>query len=155
MAFDLFTELTTLLAALDEHEIDYALCGGLAMAVHGYPRATVDIDLMVLADDVNRAFAVAKGRGYTFRAEPMTFADGRVEIRRISKLDPDTHEPIPLDFVLVTPATRVAWDTRQQVQWEGGSLWVVSRDGLIALKKLRASKQDDADIERLTEQDDG
>lgn len=155
MAFDLFTELTGLLAALDEHEINYALCGGLAMAVHGYPRATVDIDLMVLAEDVERAFAVAQGRGYAFRAAPMTFANGRVEIRRISKLDPDTHEPIPLDLVLVTPATRAAWDTRQQLQWEGGSLSVVSRDGLIALKKLRASKQDDADIEQLRKQDDG
>jgi hypothetical protein len=125
------------------------------MAVHGYPRATVDIDLMVLADDVDRAFAVAEGRGYTIRAQPMSFADGRVEIRRISKLDPETHEPIPLDLVLVTPATRAAWETRLRLLWEGGSLWVVSRDGLIALKTLRASKQDEADIERLTEQDIG
>ena len=51
MAFDLFRELTSLLSALDEEGIDYALCGGLAMAVHGYPRATVDIDLLILAKD--------------------------------------------------------------------------------------------------------
>lgn len=29
---------------MDEDEIDYALCGGLALAVHARPRATLDID---------------------------------------------------------------------------------------------------------------
>lgn len=44
---DLYDELKDLVSALHAHEIPYALCGGLALAVHGIPRSTIDIDLMV------------------------------------------------------------------------------------------------------------
>ena len=155
MAFDLFSELTALLGSLEEEQIEYALCGGLAMAVHGYPRATVDIDLLVLADDVDRALAAAEALGYSSRAEAMSFAGGAIEIRRVSKVDPDTGDPIPLDFLVVTPAIDAVWTGRQKLKWEAGNLWVTSREGLIALKELRGSKQDLADIERLMESDSG
>ena len=39
-------EMFQLVRALDSANIPYALCGGLAMAVHGWPRATLDIDLL-------------------------------------------------------------------------------------------------------------
>jgi len=46
------------------------------------------------------------------------------------------------------------WEGREEVQWEGLPVRVVSRDGLIALKRLRGSRQDVADIERLSEPGD-
>jgi hypothetical protein len=85
----------------------------------------------------------------------MTFSEGAVEIRRISKIDPDTQQTIPLDFLLVTPAVADAWNDRRRLSWEGGDLWVCSREGMIALKELRGSRQDLADIEHLSEGDDG
>lgn len=39
---DLFDELKKLIARLTEEKIEYALCGGLAMAVYALPRATLD-----------------------------------------------------------------------------------------------------------------
>jgi len=36
--FDLYYEFRKLVEALDEHQIDYALCGGLAMAVYDRAR---------------------------------------------------------------------------------------------------------------------
>jgi hypothetical protein len=39
---DIYEEFLKLVEALNERAIDYALCGGMAMAVHGLPRATVD-----------------------------------------------------------------------------------------------------------------
>ncbi len=125
------------------------------MAVHGYPRATVDIDLLILAKDADSALAAAESLGYAFRAQPMTFSDGDVEIRRASKIDPDTGEAIPLDFLLITPATVGVWNDRRKVSWEAGDLWVASREGMIALKRLRGSKQDLADIEHLSGSNDG
>lgn len=154
MPFDLFRALTDLLAALQEAEIDYALCGGLAMAVHGFPRATVDIDLLILADDAEAALGAAESLGYTLRAEPMSFSEGAVQIRRISKIESDTGEPIPIDFMLVTPAIAEVWNDRRKVAWEAGDLWVVSRAGMITLKELRGSKLDLADIEHLSEGND-
>ena len=51
---DLAAELAAIVAALDEAGIPYALCGGLAVAVHGHARATQYIDLLVLPEDVGR-----------------------------------------------------------------------------------------------------
>ena len=36
---DLYEEFRKLIGALDERHVDYALCGGIAMAVYDYPRA--------------------------------------------------------------------------------------------------------------------
>lgn len=152
--FDLYEELKAVIFALDENGIDYALCGGLAMAVHGLPRATVDIDLLILAERLEETWSKAKSLGYTIEAMPMTFSRGAVEIRRLSKIDRDTGIVLSLDLLLVTPQIIDIWESRTEVEWESGRLWVVSRRGLIALKSFRSSAQDLADIERLKESDD-
>lgn len=35
------------LSVLNAHGVDYLLVGGYAVGIHGYPRATVDLDLWV------------------------------------------------------------------------------------------------------------
>ena len=149
--FDLYEEFNSIVAALEEHGIDYAVCGGLAMAVHGLPRATVDIDLLILGKSLEQVRELARTLGYTIEAFPMTFSRGAVEIRRLSKIDRDTGIVLSLDLLLVTPEIVDIWQSRTEVAWEAGSLWVVSRRGLMALKSLRSSAQDLADIERLKE----
>ena len=55
-----------------------------------------------------------------------------------------------LDVIEVQPgATARAWQTRTSAEWEGHPVTVVSRDGLIGLKRLRSSPQDIADITLL------
>ena len=44
MAIDLFEETMGLLAELERHGVPYAVAGALALAIHGVPRATTDID---------------------------------------------------------------------------------------------------------------
>jgi hypothetical protein len=151
---DLYDELKALIWSLNENRVAYALCGGLALAVHGLTRATVDIDLLMPRESLEAAKYVAHELGYTIDAAPVNFAGGAVEIRRVSKVDSDSGEILMLDFLLVTEALAKVWETREKVEWEQGSLWVVSRSGLVALKSLRRSGQDLDDIERLTEGSD-
>jgi hypothetical protein len=47
VAVDLLDSLFAVVDALDDEGIEHALVGGLALAVHGAPRATTDIDLIV------------------------------------------------------------------------------------------------------------
>lgn len=54
----------------------------------------------------------------------------------------------------MTGATTEAWQSRQALAWEGGTVRVVSRQGLIALKSLRASGQDLDDIALLEDDND-
>jgi hypothetical protein len=146
---DLLAELRKVVEVLDDHEIEYALCGGLAMGVHGRARATIDIDLLILRESLAEVLELAKSLGYNIRGKDLSFANGAVEIRRVSKIDPDDGELLSLDLLLATPDIRDVWETRERVEWEGGKLTVVSTSGLIALKQLRRSYQDLADIEAL------
>lgn len=149
--FDLFYEFRKLIAALDEHQIDYALCGGLAMAVYDRARATVDIDMLILSESLDLVIPIATELGYEIRGLDMTFSNGAIEIRRVSKIDQVSGHVLSLDLLLVTPAIQEVWNSRVDADWEGGTLSVVSRPGLIALKSLRGSPQDVADIVALQE----
>jgi nucleotidyltransferase AbiEii toxin of type IV toxin-antitoxin system len=146
---DIYDEFRSLVVVLDEYEIDYALCGGMAMAVHERPRMTIDIDVLILAESLDRVMAIATNLGYTIRDKDMSFANGAVEIRRVSKIDPESRDLLSLDLLLVTPQIREVWDSRIESEWEGVTLSVVSRAGLIALKQLRRSGQDLDDIKAL------
>lgn len=149
--FDLYEEFRRLIGALDERQVGYALCGGIAMAVYDRPRATVDIDLLIISESLDGVMAIAKALGYAIRGLDLTFANGAIEIRRVSKIDSQTGHVLSLDLLLVTPEIRQVWDSRVEADWEGGKLSVVSRDGLISLKTMRGSAQDVADILALKE----
>jgi hypothetical protein len=142
-----------LVEKLTEQGINYALCGGMAMAVHQLPRFTIDIDLLIQKDSLEEALNVTRALGYDIRGKDLSFANGAVEIRRTSKIDPDGGDMMTIDFLLVTPQTQPAWESRIESEWEGGKLSVVSPAGLIALKRLRKSGRDLDDIRALEEED--
>jgi hypothetical protein len=146
---DLLEEFRGLVAALEDRGIAFAVCGGLAVAVHAHPRATVDVDLLVPADSLPAAKQAARELGYRIEAGPMVLRPGVVELERLSKPDPETGDLLSLDLLIVTPALASVWETRQRVGWAHGTLPVVSREGLIAMKRLRGSGQDLVDIRAL------
>lgn len=147
---DLLLELTNLIKAFDEDGIDdYALCGGLALAVYARPRATLDIDMMVEPDSLDRIKKKAEELGFTIPAMPMKFKGGAVQIHRMTKIDDKSGEHLVLDLLVVTPETRLPWNSRISVEWEGGILKVLSPKGLIELKLLRNNGQDQDDIQYL------
>ena len=51
---DLYAELKAVLHALEARALPYALCGRLALMVYQRPRATVDIDLILPAEVIDR-----------------------------------------------------------------------------------------------------
>jgi hypothetical protein len=145
----LLQEFTEFVAALNQRQLAYAVCGGWAMTIHGCPRATMDIDVMVLADDLAEAWKIATNLGYQIEGSPLHFHDGAIEIRRISKVDAETKIVFTIDFLLVTEPTQKIWRDRERIEWEHGAIFTVSREGLIQLKRLSGRLQDLADIERL------
>lgn len=146
---NLLKELKKLSQKLDQAGIEYALCGGLAVAIYAKPRATLDIDIMIEPDFLEETRKAIQGLGYTMSSAPMKFNDGAVIIHRVSKIDKKTKEYFVLDLLLVTPATKEVWKDRVVVEWEGCPLKVVSPQGLIFLKSLRNTGQDRDDIQYL------
>jgi hypothetical protein len=150
MGLDLFEETMALLADLERHGVPYAVAGALALAIHGVPRATTDIDLLVRREDVEATLQVASARGCGGQALPMLFSDG-LEVRRSTKLD--AAEMLTLDLLLVNQNLESVWASRERVPTERGDVWVVSRNGLIDMKAWAGREQDLADIRRLRELD--
>lgn len=144
----LLDELSQLISALNENEIEYAVCGGLSMAIHGFVRATVDIDILIQPESLEKAYKIAEEKGYDIRGLDISFKERAVEIRRVSKIDADG-EVLSLDLLLVTPQVEDVWETREKIDFLGNRLSVVSREGLIKMKRLAGRPQDLADIERL------
>lgn len=144
----LLDELSQLVSTLERNGIEYAVCDGLAMAVHGFARATLDIDVLIRPESLEQAYEVGKEHEYDIRGFDISSKERAVEIRRISKID-DEGEVLSLDLLLVSPDVEDVWATKEQVDFAGKQLTVVSRDGLIKMKTLAGRSQDIADIERL------
>ena len=138
---ELYEQLARLVAEFDAAGIEYALCGGLAMAVHRLPRATIDIDLIIEPSSLDAAKHAAKNAGYDVDMGLMTFASGQILIHRLTKIDPEFGDVLPLDLLLVTSKLGPVWRSRIKVEWDAGDLWVVSREGLVALKRLRGGER--------------
>ena len=144
----LLDELSQLISALDANEIEYAVCGGLALTIHGFPRATFDIDILIRAESLDKSYEIAARYGYDIRGLDMSFKERAVEIRRVSKID-DDGEVLSLDLLLVTPQVEDVWQTKEILNWQDKNLWIVSRDGLIKMKTLAGRAKDLIDIDRI------
>jgi hypothetical protein len=143
----LVEELLQIITAMQDREIEYAVCGGLSMAVHGFARATMDIDLLIRPESLESAYEAANQLGFDIRGLDISFKERAVEIRRVSKIIGE--DVLSLDLLLVTPYVEDVWASRESVDFMGTKLWVVSRTGLIKMKTLAGRPQDLADIDRL------
>lgn len=149
---DLFAELVALVQAFELAGLDYALCGGVALAVHGLPRATKDIDVLVRAEDLARIRELASSSGFTVEALPMTFSSSGITVHRFTKFA--AGEALMLDVLIADGPLEAVWGTRERLPYSDGEISVVSRVGLISLKLAAGRPQDLVDIQRLQELDD-
>ncbi len=143
-------ELLKIVRCLNDADIDYALCGGLAVAVHGYVRATKDIDILICHESLPSARKVLAPIGYDLEAGIFKFDHGterETQLFRVSRADGPTMTT--LDLMLVTPILEVVWNERETVKAYDTEIKVVSKAALIRMKELAGRYQDLADIESL------
>ena len=144
----LLDELSQIISASEDGGIEYAVCGGLALAIHGFVRATLDIDILIQPESLEKAYKIAAENEFDIRRLDISFKERVVEIRRVSKID-SNGEVLSLDLLMVTPHVEDVWEMRETVDFLGKKLSVVSREGLIKMKTLAGRPQDLADIARL------
>ena len=136
-----------ILSAFIEEQVDFVVVGAYALAAHGLPRATGDIDLWVRPSAGNsmkiwkalEAFgAPMKGlQQEDFEAEDLIVQIGR--------------PPRRIDVITSVSALEYdsAWKNREVVEIEGLTISVLGRDDLIRNKKAVGRAQDIADVNRL------
>ena len=64
-----------MLALLNEHNVEYVIVGGYALAFHGAPRYTGDLDILVKADEHNAQRILAALADFGFADANLTTAD--------------------------------------------------------------------------------
>jgi hypothetical protein len=152
---DLQEEFLALIDALNRDGVEYGVCGGIALAIHGYPRFTKDIDILIRPEDLDRALAVAAAQGFIVAARPLRFDAGTPkerEVRRISKIEGE--DVMTLDLLLSRGVLQDAWNDREEFEWEGRVVKAVSAQALVRMKRIAGRDQDLLDVRRLEGGDD-
>ena len=130
--------------------MEYAVCGGLAVVIHGHVRATKDIDLLVPTALRDSALAALARLGFDLLALPMTFDAGNPTERRVQRVSKLVENVVvTVDLLFVEPSFGEVWVGRETFERDGKQIGVVSREGLIAMKRIAGRAQDLADIEAL------
>ncbi len=147
---NLSEELYAIVDALESKGIPYAVCGGLAVAIHGYPRMTHDVDILVQEESIKAIEEAVHPLGFDVVAGTFAFKRGTPEETRFWRVTKfDSTDYLVMDVLLVTPAFESVWQTREGVKLEQRELVVVSKNGLAIMKKLSGRAKDLADLQEL------
>jgi hypothetical protein len=147
---NIVAELHAVAAALARAGIRHAVCGGVAVTIHGATRSTKDIDILIAPADVDKALEAVRPIGFKFAALPLVFDEGTPRerhVQRVSKIQGSEH--LVLDFLLEQAAFSGLLANPLEVDLPDGALWVVPRDVLVQMKRLAGRHQDLADLEKL------
>ena len=147
---DLTTTLDAVIDAFNAAEIAYALCGGLAVNLHGHVRATRDIDLLLPDEQLDAARSALRPLGFDIDAGPIPFAAGTERERVLYRVSRIVGQQITtIDLMIVTPVLTSAWESRVCARWRSRDVWTVSLEGLARMKRLAGRPQDLADLDNL------
>jgi len=137
-----------MLQCLLEEKVKFLLVGAYAVAVHGYPRATKDIDFFVWATPENASSlmkALIKFGAPLDKISQSDFSSKGI-VFQIG------NSPRRID--IITSASGVdfeqAYGNKQIVFLEGLEVPVISLQDLIVNKRASGRTQDLADVEKLT-----
>jgi hypothetical protein len=153
--------LRELAVALEAHGVRYALVGGVAVNLHGIPRMTYDVDLMVDMTAENLAACEAALRSARLSPRlPIALASlvdaeerGRLERERnlVAVTYTDSNDPLREVDVLVAPSLEPERIVQGGIRCPLGELELrlASLDDLIWLKRRAGRAQDLADLVHL------
>lgn len=147
---DLKQELLAVISALNQANVPYALCGGMAVVLHGYPRLTRDIDLLIRPRELEAAKVGLGTVGFSIPGGLIPFDTGKAYERKVFRVSKQIgQELLTIDLLLLPDFLENVWKNRETFQIENIPVTVVDRSGLIIMKKIAGRHQDLSDIEHL------
>jgi hypothetical protein len=148
-------ELYRLAEAFAENRLEYAVCGGLAVAIHGRPRLTVDIDIVVAAQDIERAAEIAASVGFDDVFGWVHLPSSKLGIDRLYRLNKFSGvEFLTLDLLEADSSKNAIFSDRETFDVEGRSIQSLSRAALITMKRDSDRTKDRLDVELLNDESD-
>ena len=139
-----------MLLCLTEEKVEFLIVGAYALAAHGLPRATGDIDILVRREDENAQRvlrAIVKFGAPTVHLSEQDFTSPGMVVQF-------GVEPCRID--LLTSISGVdfedAWQNKVTVEVDGLELYVLSREDLLKNKAATGREKDKGDIAWLKAQ---
>ena len=139
-----------LLALFNAHEADYIMIGAHALAYHGAPRYTGDMDILVRPDSENAQRILGALQEFGFGSVGLTVGDFAVGDKVVQL----GVAPIRVD--ILTSITGVSWEEAAAGKAAGAygdvAVHYLGRKEFMANKRAIGRKKDLADLEALGEE---
>ena len=140
-------DLREFVGLLLSRKVDFVIVGAHAVAFHGHPRATQDMDLLVRPSIENGQRIVEALKDFGFgdlklTADSFTAPDRMIQLGR----PPNRIDLLTGIFGL---SFDEAWGSRVPARLDGLDIFVIGREALIKNKRATGRTQDLADVEKL------
>jgi hypothetical protein len=139
-----FADLCSLLIA---RQVDFLVVGGYALAFHGAPRFTGDLDLLVRPDAVQVKAMLDAVNEFGFSGSEVS-PEYLLSHKKILQLG-----RVPVQIHIMTNISGLDWDTawvsREQGAYAGVPVFFLGRGALIANKLAAGRAKDIADVAAL------
>ncbi len=132
--------------SFQQHEVRYLVIGGVASVLHGVPRATFDLDILIdpTADNAQRLLSalVDAGFGTATMTNAQEILDHEITI---------FNDRVRIDVQTRTPGVSFqdAWRRRKTVTYHGQDFFILSKEDLIASKQASGREVDLEDVHML------
>ena len=143
----MLNRLQVVFESLEKKEVKYLVIGGIAAVLHGVPRATFDLDILIEASSENATRLLEAlenaGLGTASLITPESLLMNEITV---------FEDRVRIDAQTRTPGISFeqAWQRREEMQYNNQRFYVVSRQDLIDSKRA-AGRSVDLDDVRLLE----
>lgn len=138
-------DISSLLKSLNAHKVDYVVIGAAAFPVHGYSRATMDIDIFIKPTRHNAQLTLKSLKSFGYDTSDLSLKDllaKKVLIRQYL-VETDIH-PFVKGITF-----RQVWANKVKNKIGPVAAYFASLDDLIQMKKAAGRPQDKADLKVL------
>jgi predicted nucleotidyltransferase len=136
-----------LLRLLKEHKVDFIIIGATAFPVHGYARATLDIDIFLrpMKENAEKAWSALKEFGYEMTDVSIEDLLQKKLLIRQYAVETDIHP-----FVKGVSFDHV-WKNKVRAKFGNTFVYFASLDDLIKMKQAAGRPKDLEDLKILSE----
>ncbi len=138
-----------LLELFNKHKVEYVIVGAYALAFHGCPRHTGDLDLFVKPDPDNAKKIIEALKEFGFQSLTFSIDDFSSPEKVVQLGIP------PIRIGLITSRTTLTWEQVASHKVKGGygdtPVHFIDKTEFIINKKSLGRHKDLADIESITE----
>jgi hypothetical protein len=149
----MLNRLQDVFRSFQRHEVKYVVIGGIAVILHGVPRATFDLDIFIEAtpDNAKRLLdaLLESGLGTAALTSPEDVLANEISVFK---------DRVRIDVQTSTPGLRFAeaWSRRKTVTYQGQEFFILSKEDLVRSKRAAGRPVDleDARLLELPETDE-